>query len=174
MWTIAWAHVSIKNGKMEDKEGQMFNQKILFLKMKTIPMCLRCNDHVPGPRGTLGFTDPGLFHCVQAIVNTSANQNLLPYLSSLNPHPLLWVIMNQLWKLLNPEEYPFNYSHVCRRVSSEMAIALSLYFSLFLSAERYSIFTGVPRNLCKGICMLLGGVKTIKIWVQSTQCGFRL
>ena len=54
---------------------------------------------VPGPKGSLQFTNPDLFYVVQVIVNTGIKENLLTYLSSPSPHPLLGITMNEKpWK----------------------------------------------------------------------------
>lgn len=149
MWTIARAHVSTKNGKMEDKLGQ----KILFLKMKTILMCLRCKDQVPGSRGTLWFTNPGLLHWVQVIVNTSTNERIFSQTSS--PQTLilycesLWMKSESFWTWR-----PTIGLVTCKRLRSEMAIPFSLYFSLFpFSGTVYHFYSSTKEISVKAYLM---------------------
>lgn len=93
---------------MQDKEGEMLKKKNWENPISRSVNCSHVfNMHskalesftylhqVPGPKGSLQFTNPDLFYVVQVIVNTGIKENLLTYLSSPSPHPLLGIIMNE-------------------------------------------------------------------------------
>lgn len=93
---------------MQHKEGEMLKKKnwensisrsvncshVLNMHSKALESFTYLHQ-VPGPKGSLQFTNPDLFYVVQVIVNTGIKENLLTYLSYPSPHPLLGIIMNE-------------------------------------------------------------------------------
>ena len=108
---------------------------------------------MPGPKGPLQFTNPGLLYLVQVKVN------LPVLLTNLSPPALIpywesWMNSQKsvAWKTLTRL-----FTHFfAKRLRSKMAITynhlkeftFSLYFSLFLSTEQYSVFIKGYQGIC--------------------------